>query len=541
MTSTRKSTKATINLNETSAAESSGNQLPLLKVTTDEEHDEDMQETTESERQPAHTEGVGKITKTFGTLDVKGPSISIDSMKSSIDRLLAVEETTDNQIASMIIQIEQMMHDPAITSLLAEEQVYARTRLRAQCDQALQQLQNDLASTKARRVALQGILDRKTPKEEIIYFYTDVAPVINNRKHRALVRIFNFKSIPVIDTKSKEVDFGRVTVKSFSNPPILKVQIRNLDKVKRPLAIVKGVVDFLAYFRSFYLLRLSEDLFDDIAWRFMPDSITEKDLSDKFDRVIAKHEMSDRGWAVIQAALMEVFHFHDLKVEILVQLFAIQPMQGDNVYTYTDRIRKLYVAAQPKDVDQSLILVIIRTLPDAEREKIAAQYPLYQGLESIEELLEFMCKNITMLTGSRSDPCDWFTEMLSKTSSAVSSTNNSPAHQGSGYQRSSNLGRNRSNRSNRSHSKEHRTNMAPYQKGAPPRKEVKFDTQTRVPCTDPKCIKLGYKHDDSRCYRHHDPKKIESITTLKGKQQKRSGKKSYQSSYGAQKTVAAIR
>ncbi|KAF9398100.1 hypothetical protein BGZ76_008225, partial [Entomortierella beljakovae] len=171
-----------------------------------------------------------------------------------------------------------------------------------------------------------------------------------------------------------------------------------------------------------------------------------------------------------------------MKAEILVQLFAIRPMQGDNVYTYTDRIRKLYVAAQQTDVDQSLILVIVRSLPDAGREKVSTQYPLYKGLKSLEQLLEFMCKNVTMLTGSRSDPCDWFSEMLSKTSITASSTNNTLAYQGSGYQRSNNLGR---NRNNRSHSKEHRATSAPYQKGATPRKEVKFDTQTRVPCTDP--------------------------------------------------------
>ncbi|KAF9420454.1 hypothetical protein BGZ76_004096 [Entomortierella beljakovae] len=127
-----------------------------------------------------------------------------------------------------------------------------------------------------------------------------------------------------------------------------------------------------------------------------------------------------------------------------------------------------------------------------------------------------------MLTGSRSDPCDWFTVMLSNTSIAGSSTNNitchTPAHQGSGYQRSGNPGR---NQSNRSHSNEHRANMAPYQKGTLPRKEVEIDTQSiRVPCTDPKCIRLSYKHDDSRCYRYHDQKKFESITEPKGHNKK---------------------
>ncbi|KAF9404571.1 hypothetical protein BGZ76_006900, partial [Entomortierella beljakovae] len=284
MTSTRNSAKASSNTNETSVAESSGNQNPLPEVSVDEEQDEEMQAAIEPERQPVLTEDVGKITQTLASMGVEGPSININSLKASIDRLLADEESTDNQFASMIMQMEQSMHDPAIISLPMEEQVHARARLREQYEQALQQLQNDLAATRKIRVSLQGVLDRKNPKEEVIYFDKDVAPVIDNRKHQALVRIFNYKSIPVIDTKSKEVDFGRVTVKNFSNPPILNIQIRNLDKDKRPLAIVKGVVDFLGDFRSFYLPKLSEDLYDDIAWRFMSDSITDKDLRDKFDK-----------------------------------------------------------------------------------------------------------------------------------------------------------------------------------------------------------------------------------------------------------------
>ena len=82
----------------------------------------------------------------------------------------------------------------------------------------------------------------------------NVPPDFNIPHHQALVRLGNFKSIPVFPNTSI-VDFDRVNLPTFSNSPVLDLTtaIKGVQRKDFEAKFVEAIFQFLARFESSFV------------------------------------------------------------------------------------------------------------------------------------------------------------------------------------------------------------------------------------------------------------------------------------------------
>ncbi|ORZ28450.1 hypothetical protein BCR41DRAFT_367085 [Lobosporangium transversale] len=109
----------------------------------------------------------------------------------------------------------------------------------------------------------------------------DIAPDYEIKKHAALIRVFNYKRVPVLDITTKEIDFSRVELEKKANAPTLKFQLDNVPEKEIALKVARTVIDFLKAFETYYHNFLTDDLFEDLAWRYMGFALEQIRLDNK--------------------------------------------------------------------------------------------------------------------------------------------------------------------------------------------------------------------------------------------------------------------
>ncbi|KAF9302601.1 hypothetical protein BG003_002357, partial [Podila horticola] len=103
---------------------------------------------------------------------------------------------------------------------------------------------------------------------------SNVLPDLNNPIHQALVRLGNFKSIPVFPSTG-EVDFDRVNIPSFDKSPVLDLstQLKGVKRGEFEAKFVESIFLFLNRFEKFFRNKLT-DLFDFLSWKYMSMALT---------------------------------------------------------------------------------------------------------------------------------------------------------------------------------------------------------------------------------------------------------------------------
>jgi len=333
----------------------------------------------------------------------------------------------------------------------------------------------------------------------------DVAPVEKNRKHAALARILNYKKIPVTDLISMDINYNRVQIKARSDAPVFKLRLKGVPMKDVSKTVVQGVVKFLEKFEKYYTRELTEDLFDDMAWRYMSLALEPSNISDLYDKTIVMPEYGDKTYYDVRRCISKIFKFDLMKSQILSRLFSIEAEPEEDASKFVDRLEILIKAAGVEDMGYHLVCKIVEALPDVGREKVLAEYKSLERIDRTQDLLLFIRANPSVMSGKRSDPCTWLVSIFkedddeSKDESKAKDQGTTrtfhsaqPSHRGKGNARTRG-GRGYKNTMHQS---------KPYHAS-----EIKLEDQ----CKDAICQKRPKKHRDSDCFRHRDRAKWEVI------------------------------
>ncbi|KAG0307144.1 hypothetical protein BGZ98_000963 [Dissophora globulifera] len=291
----------------------------------------------------------------------------------------------------------------------------------------LQKLDTTMTESKKREQS-----ERKSDIHSITHYNTDVfdvSPQLNIRKHQALVRVFGYETIPVIDVTTMEIDYLRLPLERIEGAPVLTLDLQAVDKKELAVKVVIGVVDFFANFELFYKRRLTVDLFDDMAWRYMSLALESADLAALYDEDIIRPRYKSRGWREVKKCLSDMFNLPILTGDVLGQLFTIAPIPGEHVLMYVDRIKALIRATQMEGLDEALVATITASLPGAGQDKVMQKFGTLKGVSCVGELLRFMRESPSIMYGEPSVPSTW---LLNKFANDTIGDTTIPQHQRKG-------------------------------------------------------------------------------------------------------------
>ncbi|KAF9896737.1 hypothetical protein BX616_006850, partial [Lobosporangium transversale] len=322
----------------------------------------------------------------------------------------------------------------------------------------------------------------------------DVFPVIGIKKHVALARVFNYKRIPIIDKASMEIDYSRVQIQEKSGAPSLRFQLKGIPLKDVPFKVIKTVVDFQKSFKTHYTNYLTDDLFDDMAWRYMNLALVPTGLHEEYDRLIKTPVYQNRSWHQVKRCIQKILKFDLIRSLIISQIGDLAPMSGEDANSYVDRIELLIEAGGLQLMGVLLYGKITSTLSDAGREKVLSEFHSLDTITDVNQLLEFIRMNPSVLSGERRNPCAWF---INKFGNELSPTKNAEDNQPKEVQQH--------RRQSRTHSKRVES-CHPYHTGKRAQRVGNSN-----PCKDPTCVSLNRKHSDADCFRHTNPNKFAEL------------------------------
>ncbi|KAF9896542.1 hypothetical protein BX616_007253, partial [Lobosporangium transversale] len=330
----------------------------------------------------------------------------------------------------------------------------------------------------------------------------DIAPDYEIKKHAALIRVFNYKRVPVLDITTKEIDFSRVELEKKANAPTLKFQLDNVPEKEIALKVARTVIDFLKAFETYYHNFLTDDLFEDLAWRYMGFALEQIRLDNKYNRLIKTEAYGDRSWKQVKRSIHLILKLDLIRSWITCQITDLTVLPHEDANTFADRIESIVEAGGLQPMGVLLYGKVITALSDAGQERVFGEFKSLDAIKDIDQLLDFIRANPSVLTGEKNNPCAWFinnftTKGLQTNKAPSSMTGISPPTR---PQRSTSrpTSRNRDTRKDRRH---------PYQQGQRARK----DESAVILCKDPVCISLKRRHADADCFRHTKPTKFAEL------------------------------
>ena len=330
---------------------------------------------------------------------------------------------------------------------------------------------------------------------------SNVTPDINKPIHQSLLRLANFKSIPVFPSTG-EVDFDRVNLPSFDKSPVLDLssQLKGIRRKDFEAKFVEAIFLFLNRFEKFFRNRLT-DLFDSLSWRYMSSALTKVDQDQRFDDMMKSiTPSSDRTWSQVECCIRSIFGLSTMSGDILEKVFAFRCLHQEDSEAFARRFESLLRAAglvdnsgHPRIPHDILVDVIFRAVPETGQNLIVTHFKDLRQISNFGTLLAFIRRANGILTGphtwaGRWAASQWAPELMSR--DPGSST--APILAGTKRRRSNSPDR-RNRMKSSSRLQESRAN------GVLP------DDQKW--CTNPPCQKLPKRHWDSSC-RRHKPRQV---------------------------------
>ncbi|KAK3817554.1 MAG: hypothetical protein J3Q66DRAFT_340275 [Benniella sp.] len=240
----------------------------------------------------------------------------------------------------------------------------------------------------------------------------DIRPVLSDRKHEAVARIFGYETIPVVSPHSLEINWSRVHYEYKEGAPTLQLQLHGVSAADIPLRIIGTIMDFLDAFEKFYK-SIFDILFDDVAWRYMERALEPSNMSSKFDEAIMKIDKKHRHWGAIERCIRDIFLLNRMQTEIFKDLFATRPRSGEDADRFAYRIKTMFRAANIPEMEKIIITKIHVELPDLGQERVRNHFKSVEDIPSLDMLLGFICDHPSLLRGHWTDPIAWIRNMFS--------------------------------------------------------------------------------------------------------------------------------
>jgi hypothetical protein len=344
---------------------------------------------------------------------------------------------------------------------------------------------------------------------------TDIYPDDSDRIHQALVRIYKYKKIPVIQG-TKRVDWPRVTLCDHKGAPVFQLELKGVAKEKIAFVSVKAIVEFLRDFERFYKDNLT-DLFEYLAWKYMYRALTPSGLHQRFEESIGKVPLEKRNWQKVKNTIKALFKLRLMQNEILKELSLTEIQKGETAECYAERIELLFQVTDMPNMGPLVIAKIMASLSDEGQEKVIAKFQDFELIPDLTSLLQFIRETPSIVKGTKADPFAW---IVTKFGTKY------PTDRGSSLsEQSDSIGESSSTASRPSPV---RQNQQPTRRnqGRTFRKATPYNRDSRagpsVParegdkCKSPICRRLGRKHTDALCFRHSDMAKFDGLNKKAG-------------------------
>ncbi|KAF9317159.1 hypothetical protein BG006_003418, partial [Podila minutissima] len=194
------------------------------------------------------------------------------------------------------------------------------------------------------------------------------------------------------------------------------------DKDLALLEIAKRVVKFKEDIKRALRLHLTDDLFDKVAWSYLPMSLVKIGLAKDYETAIAQTPVEDRTWDKAIEALHKSIKFESVSSKVADIVTKMRPERGETMRAFSDRLLPLMEAANMDDNDCSwLVKPLGCYLSDVGMQATMNKYKSLDNIKSIKEYLEFLHETPGAVEGNRTDHTAWF---LSQFKADINSTNN---------------------------------------------------------------------------------------------------------------------
>ncbi|KAF9554972.1 hypothetical protein EC968_009198 [Mortierella alpina] len=224
----------------------------------------------------------------------------------------------------------------------------------------------------------------------------------NDPEHCALYRIFGEEYIPLVED-TQEVDFSKVKKKTFKDSPELDLDVSSLPVEDMVREIARRVVKFRDDFERVFRRNLSDDLFDKMAWDYMPSAISKAGLAKEYQELIMDFPLKQRTWKQVVLSLNKA-----LKFELLEAHLADGGTHGETE-AFTQRLTPLIEAAKfPDDGCSVLIKALGNHLSDVGFQATIKEYGSFDEVKSFKKYLEFLTKTPGAMEGSKTNHTLYF-------------------------------------------------------------------------------------------------------------------------------------
>ncbi|KAG0247475.1 hypothetical protein BG011_001421, partial [Mortierella polycephala] len=230
----------------------------------------------------------------------------------------------------------------------------------------------------------------------------------NIPEHVALYRIFKEENIPLIED-SDEVDYSKIKKRTFQGAPTLDLDVSKLSAEDMVTEVATRVVTFRNDFERHYRWSLTDDLFDKMAWDYMPIALSKAGLAKDYTDLIIKKPMKERTWKQVVACLNKALKFELIEAYLADEVLTTRPKAGESFLAFHQRLKPLLEAAEFADDGCSLLIKALGNhISDIGFQATLKEYGSFEKVTSIKEYLEFLGNTPGAMEGSKTNHTHWF-------------------------------------------------------------------------------------------------------------------------------------
>ncbi|KAF8976651.1 hypothetical protein BGZ52_007729, partial [Haplosporangium bisporale] len=179
----------------------------------------------------------------------------------------------------------------------------------------------------------------------------------SNSVHIAIKAVYKIDHIPIIKG-TKNINVTKLKHIELKNQPTLEVDQMTLsnDKDLALLEIAKRVVKFKEDIKHALRLHLMDDLFDKVAWLYLPMSLVKIGLAKDYETAIVQTPVEDRTWDKAIEALHKSIKFESVSSKVADIITKMRPEHGETMHMFSDRLLPLMEAANMDNNDCSWLV-----------------------------------------------------------------------------------------------------------------------------------------------------------------------------------------
>lgn len=309
--------------------------------------------------------------------------------KAEIDKLDATRASIRNAVMVLVNQFEDCGKD-------AERALYSAYRVK---------IDDDATDSTSATTSKRGTEAETTTVDDCVVKWDPADPL-----HVAIKAVYKIDHIPIIKG-TKAIDITKLKHVELKNQPILEVDRTTLsnDKDVALLEIAKKVVKFKEDLKRALRLHLTDELFDRVAWSYMPMSLVKIGLAKDYETAIALTPVEERSWEKAIEALHKSIKFESVSSKVADIVTKMRPERGETMRAFSDRLLPLMEAANMDDTDCSwLVKPLGCYLSDVGMQATMNKYKSLDNIKSIKAYLEFLHETPGAVEGNRTEHTTWF-------------------------------------------------------------------------------------------------------------------------------------